>query len=1042
MESVIELLRQTDARLSGSDIGLGLPDVITAAEGEADPIAAVDSVTTLLRERATRLKQAASEIARLRTRVDQLKENFPLTAEGWPARRSEIESILRAAPSDGLASWLDEWFRAASLYRLDALERTVEVDGLPEGTDILVQRCKTAAAAMNDRWWPVCEPVLAAGARGVTVAGRTVPQEATRLELRLLLVRIAVEHRPVDEAAAGLNSISNDFPAVDLAALRSRLARREGRHDEADIWLAQASIQGPENPDVALEVIAKARNDGLEGLGIDAARTAINAVTLLSDVGPLLERLVVPTPAEMLIALAERALDEQAIDLHLDAIEAASIMLPEGESTLAALVAELTARSARERGLAESEQVEALLDAGVARAVAGQFDAARAHFEGVLEVDASNSEAKLRLADCLVALGNPRPLTEGRPLIDRALRLIDEVSERGAISTDMSWTYLVAAGAHGRLADAVDATAGEHAWRRFVAAARAVAHDLESATRWVELADSADRLDLYLVAHALAAQAERLDPDDPTVAEQMTQELVNAGHLERALADLEGHTEPFDQAVRAFLLVRLGHPLEAIRELGTTTPNPAWPWASETLMAAFVLTDRFEEARVEANRIGQLWADRLDEAQARSTLAWAEMVTGDFDAALSKIKPLVPGDRASDAASLAGRLMLLAGQEEAGRETIRSWLETTTNRLAVSDWQNLDAPVLRKLAVRHGATLATLDDLDRLAEQRTVELASKRDALAELGNAGHPDAADRTVAQAKALVTALLLINDDAPERAVAALEGSALEFPDDPELAALLTAARDRTTALSPGPGSAVGETAVRAVSAALDGDAAAALRGLRSLLDHGLQTASTALKEAADENRGVLAQVAESVQLLLTDPEYRDEAAGLLKSLGTPPDVPRPLAVELPPSWFEGHDDPVNDHSLFLRYLPEVRLRAPFELPAINVNVDPDLEPSGYRISIHGEVKDTGTVPREFLYGSSAAIDLLDARAVSEPAEELGLLRLPTERVAQPALADLLVMPALDVVARRVGDIAGTQVHAESSEPQSPTDGTRVLG
>ena len=53
------------------------------------------------------------------------------------------------------------------------------------------------------------------------------------------------------------------------------------------------------------------------------------------------------------------------------------------------------------------------------------------------------------------------------------------------------------------------------------------------------------------------------------------------------------------------------------------------------------------------------------------------------------------------------------------------------------------------------------------------------------------------------------------------------------------------------------------------------------------------------------------------------------------------RPVRVELPPSWFAGMNDPLNEHPLFLRYLPELRLRSRTTIPPVQVSTDDGLEP-----------------------------------------------------------------------------------------------------
>lgn len=144
-------------------------------------------------------------------------------------------------------------------------------------------------------------------------------------------------------------------------------------------------------------------------------------------------------------------------------------------------------------------------------------------------------------------------------------------------------------------------------------------------------------------------------------------------------------------------------------------------------------------------------------------------------------------------------------------------------------------------------------------------------------------------------------------------------------------------------------------------------------------------------------------------------------------PLEAPRPdeggLELLLPTSWFDGHDDPLNDHPLFLRYIPEVRARAAWDVPAVRVQTDDALEPDGYRISQDGEVVEEGRVSPLYRYTVGGALDLLDPElaAAAEPAPAFELMRLPAAAATETGdLTDLLTMPAVEVVARRIGDVS----------------------
>ena len=151
--------------------------------------------------------------------------------------------------------------------------------------------------------------------------------------------------------------------------------------------------------------------------------------------------------------------------------------------------------------------------------------------------------------------------------------------------------------------------------------------------------------------------------------------------------------------------------------------------------------------------------------------------------------------------------------------------------------------------------------------------------------------------------------------------------------------------------------------------------------------------------------------------------------------------IEAHLPSSWFAGHEDPLNDHALFLRYIPELRLRAGWDVPPINVRADDDLEPDRFQIFVGEELADEGVVPLEFVYTTSDALKFLGvdtAAAIQDDALEL--MRIPPDALPSEPLAKLLTMPAFEVVARRIGDVA-QQRTAQLGGPTPPLDWRRIV-
>lgn len=139
-------------------------------------------------------------------------------------------------------------------------------------------------------------------------------------------------------------------------------------------------------------------------------------------------------------------------------------------------------------------------------------------------------------------------------------------------------------------------------------------------------------------------------------------------------------------------------------------------------------------------------------------------------------------------------------------------------------------------------------------------------------------------------------------------------------------------------------------------------------------------------------------------------------------PPALPeRPLEMVMPPSWFAGYSDPLNEHPFFLRYLPELRANA--EIPGSNVRIDEDLEPDGYAIFIDGEKIDEGRISRDYFYAKPEALELLggELSSVAENDEATGFMRIPRSAVSDSdRLVPLLSIVAEEYVARRIVELA----------------------
>ena len=140
-------------------------------------------------------------------------------------------------------------------------------------------------------------------------------------------------------------------------------------------------------------------------------------------------------------------------------------------------------------------------------------------------------------------------------------------------------------------------------------------------------------------------------------------------------------------------------------------------------------------------------------------------------------------------------------------------------------------------------------------------------------------------------------------------------------------------------------------------------------------------------------------------------------------PGDTGPVMTVDLPPSWFDAFDDPVSQHDLFLRHLPELRLTATVEVPSISVSIDEALEPDGYRINVRGVTAEHGRVPLSGVLLPIAATPLLQETGTTAWDDVPDAV---TWVDTGDSMAALLGWSPLEYVCHRVEGVALTNVDA----------------
>lgn len=1045
MSLLAKALQQADERLrSDQKVDVHLTALAAEVQTAGGLRSALPAAKVALSERVEAIETARDVVERLLATARQLEAILPFTEEGFGERRAELNSLLPVDPLSGFAAWIGDWLTAAAERRTAAMERLVGAAlPMPPGVTLAVERCARATRTLSDlslnRAWEITEPVLAAGAHGVQLRDQDVPNQAVRIKLYLMMARLALHYGLAEKAAAALDAAeaaaADPLPAC--AAIRARLAREAGDHETATDKLEWALGVDPADLDVSAELIRRARVDGNAETGLQAARVGVDALASLADLDAELGTLV-DTPAELWVAVAERGARDGAADTVVKALDQASALASPEDTELRAIIAER--RAELEAGhRSDAERAAQWIEAGMTNVSAGQIERAATNFERALALAPGHHDASLRLADCLSVLSDAMPFAQVREDLDKALDLVCRVQAAGGVTNTNSWSFLTEADIRRQLARAADPSRVDHLWRALLAAARAVAYQPDDARGWAILSETADAAALFQVAEAAATHATALQSGEQP---SRIRALVNAGRFAEALTLLDPRsTQAWDQVVRAYLLLRAGDAAQAVRLLRTTALNPAWQWARETLIWALIIHGQLGEAREEARSFADEIGGRLDELECLLSVSVLFLVLNQLDDAertgkeIQRIEQGGIGEGRGD--SVIGTVELLRGDGARGVATLARSIGSNRSIRTLEDWAQLSRPFIEALASDAGVSLFDLSPVEVAVDRRRRELDALARPVDELETAPRGVADAEVVRRAKTLVTALLQFQEGDLDRAGETLER--LHGDDgEPELEELgrsiAAAVADR----------AHREATRRVLDAVAEGALPTATTLLRGLLDE-VPFRVDELLRAETGSHGVPDSVVGVLQDLARSTEYGERAANVLRWLevGTSqtseesePPPERPLALELPPSWFEGHADPVNDHPLFLRYLPELRLQTGGQVPGVQVYAAEALEPDGYRMHVSGTVVDEGRVHPGWRYCPAETVEFLPAAlgAVAEEDPDTGLHRIPTSVVPDPSgVTDFMTMSPVEVVIRRLGSVAPAKLSLLTQDAES---------
>lgn len=780
--------------------GGSLEQVIDTLESKDSPRAAAEKADQLLEKREQELRSALAELETLRSRVVLAAQHLPFTAEGWLEERRSLEGRFADDLEAGLAAWLDDWYRAVACGQIPALRRLTDEIDLPDELAVIRERCAGATDVLGEEGSsPIVDPVLAVGAGDLELGGRRLLPDEVRVALQLARARLALADDRPDNAAVILDEEALD--PIPEAALRARVHALRDERANATRCLEEARGGDPANFDVAIAAI---ESDLLEPepnaarlaakAALDAARLAVDAPATLSDVDQELAMQLGTAPAEMHVAVAERALREGDLD-HCEQ------SLAEAEGAAAELVrattAQIQAALAERRKAPADEQAEARVLAGVRWMWAEEPERARPMLELAVELTPADPEALLSLADCLMVLAAGKPFAAAVSLAEEALSLVQRASGQ-RLSDTLSWGHLVEAQAHALLAEAIGPERCDHLWSAFAASCRAVAGAPDDAASWDQLGNAAESLELAKASILFANQALRLEPGPDRTA-VLTRVLANTGRLREALQTLGKDNDPWSQAIRAFLRLRTRRWPQAVRLLRTTKLDPNWIWARHALAVGLLLTDRYDEAVKEAETAFEQLSRSFDRFQARLDAASFALLLGRLSDAEELVEPLRKTDeRDPDVAGILGMAGLLRGEEEAGHEKLVESMSQARWVSSLEEWRTVNKPVLHALAANHGVSLPSLSEVDEAARARRRELNRLATPAAELHHAGR--SREQVDAVAAPLGKALIEMAEGELDAAKATLEIALAEQADNSDLEALLAEVRARHVAATRG--------------------------------------------------------------------------------------------------------------------------------------------------------------------------------------------------------------------------------------------------
>jgi tetratricopeptide (TPR) repeat protein len=987
-----ELLSTLDGHLRAErGIDLSLTEATHSLAG-LSPGSGLQEARKLLLRRVSDLQSSVSDLSSVIQKLRELQRVLRFTEAGWPERQRELAEACDADPLQGLAKWLDDWFTALASMRLDACQRLLAMDkALPAGADVLLRRCRTTALALDsggmqdEHSLSLAAPLIHAGARGLHVGTETVPTPETRQQLSVLLVRLLLALDRPEDARRALKEAPEPADAPIFQALRERLRLYE-QPSTPETTLVSSASPADALFEAARVLIGPGQavvSDLQINAGMSAARKAVAAPGALEEARRQIDMMLAPVPAQIYLALAERAMTDGDDLVAREALERA---IEVGAAGAVRAEAQERLADVAHRGGDDDGSIRHRLQAADIWADLSKYDRILSNAEQVLAVRPEHGEARCWKASSLMQLfwspsvpgpwGNDNVGSQhhdSQRQLHKALNLAHTVAADEAGDTGnwlRAWALALESCLANRLAEFDDEPTRLHQWTALRAALLALTLQPRAEGYWLRLADAASDLELWSLAELAARRAaESLSAE---AVEQHIRTLINLGEHDRALELLGDPLNVRQWNMRGHLLLHRGDSKGAAVVFAEHPPAPDEVWARLSHIVAMLLTGQRTEGLSAARDLDAWLRPRLKEFSKWDAVAWISMLLGDD----ARVEDMVERERSNGHNTSDLCLAVVRAsqhREDEAAALLTSYVRSLTSLDDVLQWERVGVEVVKETLKHRKVAMPGLTGAQAVLRDVHAELADRRDPLVELR---------------------------------ITAEKAKGFADPADTLLAPVIVAVARHDLEGA--------EKILRELTPTQDGESFAPLwlwlEEERELADVDMASAEMDVASAAAE----------------TD-EMQGEAPTDDGAWPTPgeeplePEIER-MRVYLPPSFF-GVENPPADHPLFVRHLREMRLQPHgYLVPWVRVTDAEELEPDGYVIAMHDQTLEAGVLPLGRRVLSAAALALVpEEEDVTELEGQPGLgqsaqVTIPDTEKTELTLGGLLSRSAPEVLVARL--------------------------